>query len=229
MWQPPPNLPPFLFKAAERVREWVYFQTWKFYDDPKRSERLEAIVLVLQVLVFRTDLVTNRVGTPPGTRDEWFRGITADYIARWTGLRLGRVTRALDDLRGQGHLKSVQPCELDEATGEYTGLAAVRNITMKLWTRLQLKNEFDTARNDACRRTMRAREEARQRTRRVRRERQRVAAKTSRLATDATPPPDDGEAKQREWNRIVAELRAQHPEWTSEELRAAADRLAPRR
>jgi hypothetical protein len=224
MWEPKNDLPPFLPDAVETIREEVYWQTWKFGElgESKRSERLEAIVLVLSVLVYRTDLVSGRVGSPPTADDEWFRGVTADYIARWTGLRLGRVTRALDDLRRAGFITSVQPRELDEETGEYTGLAAVRNITMKMWTRLRLKNRYDEARNAACKRTRDARRQVRERTTKVRRARQRAAAKVARLAQGSTPAP--ASPNKRLYETMHA-LKEHHPTWTLRELRDAALKL----
>lgn len=224
MWEPKRDLPPFLLEAVDEIRDAVYWQRWKFAElgEGKRSERLEAIVLVMSVLILRTDLVSSRVGTPPTAQDEWFRGVTADYIARWTGLRLGRVTRALDDVRWAGYITSLQPCELNQETGEYTGLAAVRNITMKFWTRLRLKNKFDSARNDACQRTRKARAEVRERNAKVRRARQRVAAKVARLADGAAP---DTKTPQRKLYETMAALREQHPKATLVELREAALKL----
>jgi membrane peptidoglycan carboxypeptidase len=226
MWEPKRDLPPFLFEAADRVRETVYWQTWRFGElgQSKRSERLEAIVLVLLVLIYRTDLISGRVGTPPKVDDEWFRGITADYIARWTGMRLGRVTRALDDLRWAGFITSLQPREVDEATGEYTGLAAVRNITMKLWTRLRLKNEYDAARNYACKKKRDERHRVRERTSKVRRARRRLAAKVSRLAGGTTPAATSTSPTQLLYHRMAA-LREQHPDMGLRELRELAEKL----
>jgi len=224
MWEPPKNLPPALLEAAEKIEELVYWQTWRFGElgESKRSERLEAIVLVLKVLVFRSDLVSGRIGRPPKEGDEWFRGISADFIARWTGMRDGRVERALDDVRWAGYVTSLQPRELNEETGEYRGLAAVRNITPKFWTRLQFKNKWDSARNDACARTRVERAQVRERTRRIRRTRERAAAKVARLAQGATAAPETTNQKLYE---LMAELRKHYPLETLPQLKERALKL----
>jgi hypothetical protein len=227
MWEPKGNLPPFLYEAAEAVRTLVYYQRWQFSElgAEKRSERLEAIVLVLLTLIYRTDLVSRRIGSPPTADGEWFRGITAEYIHRWTGLRLGRVRRALDDLRWAGYIKSVQPCELDEETGEYRGLAAVRSVTMKLWTRLRIKDKFDTAVMAACRLRLNARRVNEQRSRKVRRSRTKAAAKISALSEKATPTREQSEEYMKRLHMVKAQLYQANPDWTFERLRAEALKL----
>jgi hypothetical protein len=226
-----PNLPPILFTIVAKVRELVYYQRWMFADlgEAKRSERMEAIVRVLCALTFHTDLISMRVGFLPTDADPWFRGATAKTIARWTGMRRGRVTRALDDLRWAGYITSKQPREFDDEVQEWRGLAAVRNLTPKFFTRLHVKNDVDKARNEACNRMTSARRAGLRAEKHRRTQRQRVAAKVARLANDASSggpiaPPLPSERGLR-LHQIKLELRAQHPDWGPRELSLEALRL----
>jgi hypothetical protein len=224
-----PNLPPIIYELVGAIKALVYWQRWKFsaLGEQKRSERMEAIVRVLIALTVHTDLVSLRVGFLPRDADPWFRGVTAEQIARWTDMKVRRVTRALNDLRWAGYITSIQPRELTNE-GEWRGLAAVRNLTLKFFTHLGMKNKVDSARNDACARLRRAHAEGRAERIRARRQRRRATKTITSMANAATAPVEQ-ERRQREWNRVVEVLREQHPEWSSDELRAAADRLAPRR
>lgn len=228
---PAPNLPPILFYIVSKIRELVYFQRWMFADlgEAKRSERMEAIVRVLCALTFHTDLISMRVGFLPSDADPWFRGATVKTIGRWTGLRAGRVTRALDDLRWAGYITSKQPREFDDEIQEWRGLAAVRNLTVKFFTRLHVKNDVDEARNNACKRMTSARRAGLRAEKHRRVQRQRIAAKVAQLAKaassgDAVAPPLPSERGLRLHN-LKAELRAKHPEWGPHEIALEALRL----
>lgn len=73
----------------------------------QRSERWEACILLLTVLLKYTDLASLRVGIPT---TDGFLSLTVDYIAKQTGMTLKRVERALADLKTSGLVSIAQPC-----------------------------------------------------------------------------------------------------------------------
>lgn len=75
----------------------------------RRTERLEAIVLVLIALLRRLDVRTFRVGDQ---RDDGLcSGVSIAKLCEATGLTEWRVGRALGDLEAAGYIRSVQPVE----------------------------------------------------------------------------------------------------------------------
>ncbi|MBE0469964.1 MAG: replication protein RepA [Methyloprofundus sp.] len=115
-------------------------------DRKQRSERREACISVLSCLVHYLDLATLRVGIPQA--DQSFKGITMNFIADKCSLTLRRTERAVADLVASGLLTIYPLCEkLKDAT--YKGYAAIRTISIKLFTIFgmggRLKYERDKA------------------------------------------------------------------------------------
>jgi DNA-binding transcriptional ArsR family regulator len=75
----------------------------------RRTERLEALVLVLIALLRRCDLRTLRVGDQRA--DGLCSGVPIAKLCEATGLEPSRVVRALADLEAAGYIRSVQPVE----------------------------------------------------------------------------------------------------------------------
>jgi hypothetical protein len=112
----------------------------------KRSERIEAMVLVGKGLARNTDRLTLRAGRR--LADGSFVGITAKTLAGWGLLELTkgkrggprvaqRVYRALWDLRDAGYLTLTQPIER-RRDGSRRGLAGVRQWTKRIFERFGL-------------------------------------------------------------------------------------------
>lgn len=148
----------------------------------RRSERLEALTLVMQAILCRMDLVTLRAGTVRA--DGSCLGITEEDICTWTRVRPRRVRRAIRDLRDAGYLGWHQPRK--KLTPEkWRAYPAIRSVTMTYFKRCGLRPWLERERVDASerrRRTVtpidiRARREL-QRVVRV----QAMAAKRARLA-----------------------------------------------
>jgi hypothetical protein len=107
------------------------------HDRARRSERLEAIGLVVMALVVRADLLTLVV--------KWRgEGLPQELIAKWTGMSARRVRRALHDLRWAGFARGpgrfgpgriAQPVEAYEVDGEtrFRGKVAIRQLDRSLW------------------------------------------------------------------------------------------------
>jgi hypothetical protein len=118
----------------------------------RRTEVLEAIVLVVRALLRWTDLCSLRVGKPWEKRGRrYVHGLPLRTIAKWTGLEVRRVQRALYELRYAGYVAGPglagpniirQPVdaienELGEVIG-YRGCPAVRRVTLLFFERLGL-------------------------------------------------------------------------------------------
>lgn len=137
--------PGILVRLGERVRS--------YYDTPEstlpslnacngsnrqqRSERREACLLVLGALIHYLDLMTLRVGIPKA--DGRFQGLTVEFLAERTGLCQRRVERASRDLV-RARLISVHPIAIDEGGGRYSGRAAIRAVTDRLFVIFGLQN-----------------------------------------------------------------------------------------
>ncbi len=124
-----PNLLPTLNNANDSQRQ-------------QRSERREACIGVLSVLLHYLDLVTMRVAIPYD--DGQVQGITMERIADLLGIGLKRAERAVHDLKRAG-ITEVFPIALEVAPDEYIGVAAIRTIPTSLFDLLGigqwLKNE----------------------------------------------------------------------------------------
>lgn len=147
----PGGLPRILSLAAERAKEW-FFHPGKCPalnskpDRQTRSERREAIQIVLEVLLRHLDLASLQVGTP--TLAQGFVDVGMATVVQETGLGQRRCERAIAQLKEAGFLRVQQPRFRNEE-GKYFGLRAVRLFTAKFfdWLGLgpMLKKERDRA------------------------------------------------------------------------------------
>ena len=134
------GLPRILSLAAERAKEWFYFPDKcpplqsSLYRQT-RSERREAIQVVLEALLSRLDLSSLCVGTP--TPASGFIDLDMKSIVQITGLGQRRCERAIAQLKGAGFITVKQP-RLKNEDGKYIGLRAVRVITKEFFSWLGL-------------------------------------------------------------------------------------------
>jgi hypothetical protein len=96
----------------------------------QRSERREACLAVLSVLIHYLDLVTLRVGVPQGR--ETFCGLTMERVAALADIGLRRAERAIADLVAAG-LVGVHPIAIETAPGQFVGRAAIRTVSPALF------------------------------------------------------------------------------------------------
>lgn len=119
----------------------------------RRSERLEAIGLVVAAMLWWTDLLSWRVGKPSKKHPRWVDGLSMRTIAEWTKMKPDRIDRAIKDLHLAGYLHcrqlapgrrntkagyilaSPQPVE-EYGNKLHRGLPAVRCFTERLFERL---------------------------------------------------------------------------------------------
>ncbi len=134
------GLPRILSLAAERAKEW-FFSPGKcplFRPDSERqlrSERREAIQVVLEFLLSRLDLASLCVGTP--TLKDGFIDLDMKAIAQGTGLGQRRCERAIGSLKEAGFMEVKQP-RFQSEDGRYFGLRAIRLLTVRFFEWLGL-------------------------------------------------------------------------------------------
>jgi len=134
------GLPRILSLAAERAKEWFFFpdkcpQLQSSPGRQTRSERREAIQVVLEALLSRLDLSSLCVGTP--TPASGFIDLDMKTIVNITGLGQRRCERAIGQLKEAGFISVKQP-RLKNEEGKYIGLRAVRVITKEFFEWLGL-------------------------------------------------------------------------------------------
>lgn len=120
----------------------------------QRSERREACIIVLNVLIHYLDLVTLRVGVP--LANGGISGLTVDFLAERAGLNKRRVERATSDLVESGVI-TIHPIALRDEEGSYSGKGAIRTVTQKLFAVFGLENwlKYERDRATAKRRKLR--------------------------------------------------------------------------
>jgi len=136
-----PGCPPrILSLAAERAKEW-FFTPAKCpllggdSERQVRSERREAIQVVLEFLLGRLDLASLCVGTP--TMKDGLIDLDMKAIVAGTGLGQRRCERAIGNLKEAGFMEVKQP-RLKNDEGHYFGLRAIRVLTVRFFEWLGL-------------------------------------------------------------------------------------------
>jgi len=147
------GLPRILSLAAERAKEWFFFpdkcpQLQSSPDRQTRSERREAIQVVLEALLSRLDLSSLCVGVP--TPASGFIDLDMKTLVHITGLGKRRCERAIGQLKEAGFITVSQPRFKNEE-GKYFGLRAVRVITKEFFDWLGLGPMLERERSRATR------------------------------------------------------------------------------
>ena len=123
----------------------------------QRSERRESCLIVLDTLIHYLDLDTLHVGIP--REGGAIIGLTMDFIAHRAGLCLGRVERAVKDLKRAGII-TVRALITPSTTGGLTGLPAVRELSPKLFDAFGLGHWLKQERQKAQKRRRKAKRQA---------------------------------------------------------------------
>ncbi len=130
-----PGCPPrILSLAAERAKEW-FFSPGKcplfrpYSERQLRSERREAIQVVLEFLLSRLDLASLCIGTP--TLKDGFIDLDMKTIVLGTGLGQRRCERAIASLKKLGLIEVYPPHQhgLGSDSVKYSRARAVRAIS----------------------------------------------------------------------------------------------------
>ena len=149
------NLPRILSLAAEKSKAWYNEPNRcpKLYSRPNRqtrSERREAIIIIIETLLKRLDLASSRVGMPA---QNGFLNIDMKTIVKESGLGQRRCERAINHLKHAGFLKVSQK-HIKQAPGKYIALRAVRIITHDFFAWLGLDKILTAERTKALGRKM---------------------------------------------------------------------------
>ena len=96
----------------------------------QRSERREACILLLSVILYHMDLKTMRCGVLHA--DGTFEGIKLADYAKEAGLSLSRAEEAYADLVSAGIVRTYEIAE-QLADGTFKGYAAIRTISLPLF------------------------------------------------------------------------------------------------
>lgn len=139
--------PYFLVEAADRVAQNYFKRTYlklfkKIQKRFKRSERMEAITVVLQVLLHYVDIVSFRVGIFLEGCIKPIRLFDEDKFSIYREVNRGkadnekfglkRITRALGDLERAGYLDVLRRNKITRS-GNFKGLVAIRSLTDKFF------------------------------------------------------------------------------------------------
>lgn len=150
------GLPRILSLAAEKSKSWYYEPN----KCPKlnsrsnrktRSERREAIIIIIETLLKRLDLASMRIGLP--AQNGCFLDIDIKTIVKESGLGQRRCERAISHLKRAGFLKVSQK-HIKQAPGKYIALRAVRIITHDFFAWLGLDKILRAERTKALGRKM---------------------------------------------------------------------------
>ena len=121
-YETPKKFLPSLCVARETMRQ-------------ERTEGREADSSILQLLLHYTDLVTLRAGIPLETGS--FLPLSVQFVADKLNISFKRVLRALARLKKAGYLIVHQRYSKGEnGENDYTGLVAIKCLTIKLFTEL---------------------------------------------------------------------------------------------
>lgn len=229
---PSERLPPVLYDAMAAIENLFHQRHHRRFRDigeARRSEICEAMVLVGRVELSRMDVVTKRVGTP---RDDGIVvGVTAERIAKATGLSISRTNRAFAEFAAAGWMTSCQPCEL-KADGTYRGYPAIRTFTIRFFEVIRCSIKLGIAAAKAHKERKKARDlaehgEAELQRQRLQRERARLerrnAARMKRISGGRRGNTDaDQDERGHRLAELQLEIRAANPQWPPERWRAAA-------
>lgn len=148
------GLPRILSLAAEKTKAW--------YDQPNlcpklqskkdrrtRSERREAVIVIIETLLKHMDLATLQIGFPG---PQGFIDIDMRTIVRESGLSQRRCERAITQLKQAGFMTVKQP-RIKRAPGVYSALRAIRIITRDFFAWLGLDRILDKERHRTAAKT----------------------------------------------------------------------------
>lgn len=154
------KLPGVLSRAVEKIKNYYYKPSMiptlnyalerrlgRNYTRQQRSERREAIVLVLMSFISRMNLTTMKVGIP---NEKDFINLPRQVFLNDTGLTLSRFKAAVRDMVASGILTNKQISA--ETKQGWRGRASVRCISKKLFGVLGLGLWLDSSRRSKVKR-----------------------------------------------------------------------------
>lgn len=184
----------------------------------QRSERREACLQMLAVILEYTDLASLRCGIPTA---KGFVSLTLNYLASKTGLGIRRAERAIADLKKANLLSVVQPRNL--VNGVYQGLAAIKAVNKLLFSAFGLSHWLKHERDKASKRLAKRLQKGPQRNGLART--QLALGITKRSSSKSISSPVINDALIRLRLDLVLALRLQYPTWTADRINSEADAI----
>lgn len=183
----------------------------------QRSERRESCIRVISVLLKYTDIASLRVGVPTA---DGFMGLTFTLLAKHCGMGLKRLERAVADLKKAG-LLTVAPVAEKQPDGSYTSVAAVKAVSQHLWGVFGLLERLNQERAKAAKRVKKfVRKNSNVVTRAKSRGALFLSGLRETLPFSGRQPADHEQRRQVTLREL--ELRAQHPDWSPDQIRITA-------
>lgn len=233
-WRPPKHS--IVQDVAKRAREfyWRPSRIEPLSGGPTeretRTERREALALVIQAVIARTDFLTGWV-VCPDPRDGGVIGVDRERLATETGLSVSRVDRALSDLKYSRFLAS-RPTVEALPRRRWRGHAARREVTGFLWAALGMTVTIDLYRKHAAkdaRRAAHSEQIAADMRGRAGRRKLRNVAREARLlgrvgaGVASAPRVDSDPEYHREYSNAAHRIRTEQPDLPGPEVRRQAD------
>lgn len=192
----------------------------------QRSERREAIVVLMAVLLKYTDVASLRVGIPG---NNGFSNLSLDWLAKQTGLSHDRAKRAWADLRSSAIISSTQYREKD-SDGNWIGHNSVKCFSKSFFSALGLGRMLAFERKKASKRLYKKIEAANAKPNLSGKARfalytsmlgNRIASEQKRKCNAQKPsqaPPDELSTEERKkLSQIKIRLKAENPDLSREE------------
>lgn len=243
-------------KGLPRVLTLMIERTQQFFKDPdkipslnevnhsarqQRSERREACIRLLNVMLEFTDLVTLRVAVP--NRDDSWTFLDHRFLAQRTGMNLKRVQRALSDMVYAGLITIKQRVEnVSENPNKkiYRGLASIKCINKKLFQLFGLNKVLEKERKRASQqRRAKSAMSSQQSTKNevnsakfslLMRGQQSRAERTHK--PKGTKPLHTNRKQSTEYRRLlvllIGDLQHQHPDWSVSDCQEMASEMLDR-
>lgn len=195
------GLPRILSLAAERAKAWYYHPAQcpplSRSDRKIRSERREALQIVIESILAHLDLASLCLGTP--TLDHGFIDVDMKTLVATAGIGQRRIERALALLKEAGFLEATQPRTQNER-GDYFGCRAIRVVRVAFFDWLGLGPMLARERRRASAALL---QKARQANRKVSEFMRRI---TQGLPYRRRSPRQTDEEATRQWNLKCAEF-----------------------
>lgn len=189
----------------------------------QRSERREGCLLAISAITEFTDVASLRCGIPTA---EGFKSLTLDYLAKFTGMGIRRMERAVADLKAANILTISQARQLCE-DGSYRGLAAIKAVNALLFTAFGLEKWLKHERKRATVRLQKKAKKAGTTLTQWARNHLVIQGSIPNRATNQSWQPKHTHSVEflKAKANLQLAIKHEHPGWSAAEVNAEAERL----
>lgn len=198
------GLPRILSLAAERAKTWYRHPAkcppLRSASRQTRSERREAVQIIIETVLSFLDLASLCLGTP--TLDNGFVDVDMQSIIRVSGMGQRRCERAIAALKKAGLMEVRQPRAINDQ-GDYVGLRAIRVVTSLFFECLGL---LPMLQRERARASERLRRKAMRANKRLSDLMNRLTRRMRCTPRRPDPQPEQREEETRRWNTLCLQL-----------------------